>query len=89
MGNRVERTKKFDVYVSEAEFNIIKQMAEREDLTYSEYIRVSVMCDAVLSGNKKAIQLTLNNASKKARAFLSKKISVITGKLLGPKLEGG
>lgn len=85
----VERTKKFDVYVTNKEYDIIKELADNEGLTYSEYIRVAVICDAVLSGNMKAVKLTFDNASAKAKAFISKKISLITGKLVGQNLKGG
>jgi hypothetical protein len=89
MGNYlIERKKKFDVYVTQEEWDVIAEMAEKEGLTYSEYIRVAVMADAVLSGNQKALKVTFKNASKKAKIFISRKVSLITGKLLGPKLEG-
>ncbi len=80
---RVERTKKFDVYVSDKEYEMIKEMADREGLTYSEYIRVAVMCDAFFSGNKKAMKITLENASRKAKDFMNRRLSSVTSKLLG------
>jgi hypothetical protein len=79
----VERTRKFDVYVSDEEYEMIKEMADREKLTYSEYIRVAVMCDAFVSGNRKAWQITFQNASRKARDLMNKRLSSVV-KLLGP-----
>lgn len=79
----VERTKKFDVYVSDEEYNMIRKMADREGLTYSEYIRVAVMYDAFMSGNKEAWQITFQNASRKARDFMNKRLTSVTSKLLG------
>jgi mobilization protein NikA len=79
----VERTKKFDVYVSNKEYDMIKEMADREGLTYSEYIRVAVMYDAFMSGNKKAWKITFENASRKAKDFMNKRLFSVTSKLLG------
>jgi hypothetical protein len=79
----VERTKKFDVYVSDEEYDMIREMADREGLTYSEYIRVAVTYDAFMSGNKEAWQITFQNASRKARDFMNKRLTSVTSKLLG------
>jgi len=62
---------------------MIKEMADREGLTYSEYIRVAVMYDAFMSGNKKAWKITFENASRKAKDFMNKRLFSVTSKLLG------
>jgi hypothetical protein len=69
----IERKHSIKVYLSDEEFEVIKEMADREGLTYAEYMRVAVMCDACMSANKKAWLVTFNNASRKAKEFVRKK----------------
>lgn len=85
----VERKKPLQFYVTDQEYKIITQQADKEGLTYSEYIRLACLTDACLSGNKEAWKLTLKNASKKARGYLARKFYEATERLLDEKTKEG
>lgn len=74
--DRVPRTNKIEVVLSDKEKDIVEEMASRERLSVSEYIRCALICDAVTSYNIKAWKLTYENASRKARNFIKRKLGL-------------
>jgi hypothetical protein len=79
----VKRTNKIEVFLSDYEYEFITEMARKEKLKYSEYIRIAIICDAVLGGNKKAIKYTLKNASTMGKEFVRKKVAYLGQAFLG------
>jgi Ribbon-helix-helix protein, copG family len=70
------RKNEIKVYFSDKELKIVEEMAAKEDVSISEYIRVAVIADACLSYNLNAWKLTYNNASRKAKAWLHRKMGL-------------
>jgi hypothetical protein len=70
------RKHEIKVYFSDEELDIVERMAAKEGVSVSEYIRVAVIVDACLSYNLKAWKLTYNNASRKAKEWLHRKLGL-------------
>jgi hypothetical protein len=70
------RKNEIKVYFSDKELKIVEEMATKEHVSISEYIRVAVIADACLSYNLNAWVLTYNNASRKAKEWLHRKMGL-------------
>lgn len=70
------RKNEIKVYFSDDELKVVEQMANRDGLSISEYMRVAVIADACLSFNLKAWKVTYNNASRKAKGWLHRKMGL-------------
>jgi hypothetical protein len=56
---------KVEVFLHPDEFDILKELAEKEKSTLGEYMRQAFMADAVMELNTKAIRLTASRAKEK------------------------
>ncbi len=68
------RKNKVDTYLSDEELRIVQRMADKEGVPVAEYIRIAIMVDACESLDPEAWQLTYNNASRKAKEWLHRKM---------------
>jgi hypothetical protein len=55
---------KVEVFLHPDEFQILKELAEKEKSTLGEYMRQAFMADAVIDLNTKAIKLTASRAKE-------------------------
>lgn len=49
---------KVEVYMYPEEQRILERLANAQEISQSEYMRLAFMCDAVLDGDREAIKLT-------------------------------
>jgi hypothetical protein len=64
MGFKNERVK-VEVFLFPREFEMLKRLATRANESYSEYMRLAFICDAVLDGDKEAVKLTAERGLQK------------------------
>jgi 16S rRNA U516 pseudouridylate synthase RsuA-like enzyme len=68
------RKNKVDTYLSDEELRVVRRMADKQGVPVAEYIRIAIMVDACESLDLKAWKLTYNNASRRAKEWLRKKM---------------
>ncbi len=56
---------KVEVYLYPVEQKILERLANAENISQSEYMRLAFMCDAVLDGDRQAIALTAKRGLRK------------------------
>ncbi len=59
---------KVEVFLVPDEMEILKDLSEKDDVSYSEYMRLAFLSDAVFRGNQKAIKLTAKRMAQKLQA---------------------
>jgi hypothetical protein len=58
-------THKVEVFLYPEEFEILQKLADKEKTSYSEYMRLCFMWDAVCTGDTQAIRLTTKRGLRK------------------------
>ncbi len=81
----VERKIPMQFFVNKDEYEVITSEADKEKMTYSEYIRLACLTDACLSGNSKALKITFKNAAKRSRGYLARKYQSVLGGIFDSK----
>ena len=78
-----------EVYLFPEEFEILKELADADKESYSEYLRLAFMFDAVTRGNVKAIKLTsLRGVEKLKKKWIQYGVlaeELTLGRILGSK----
>lgn len=67
---------KVEVYLFPEEFEILKRLSNNANLSYSEYMRLAFMWDAVSDGDKDAIKLTAKRGLQKVWDKFKKPVEV-------------
>jgi hypothetical protein len=56
---------KVEVFLPTEEFEVLERLADKNKVSYSEYMRLCFMWDAVCSGDRQAIRLTTKRGLRK------------------------
>ena len=72
----VLRKNELRVYVSDAELALFEEMAAKEGMKMSDYLRTAAIADACLGLNRRAWKVFLDGASRTARGYLERKRTI-------------
>jgi len=73
-----QRTEVLQFTVTPDERRLIEKCAKKEDMTVSEYVRVSLLMEMIIRGEVEAMKIVLHTIGEKTAQLLRKRLGLLS-----------